>query len=101
MTTHDLIHDQPAVAFAGAQRASKYIEATTAPLEPAEPATAPVATTEVDEQITPEADPEQATATEASEDEVDLGTLSIAVAPRVAQRGARGMLAKLKEKDEG
>lgn len=96
MTTHDLIQDQPAVAFAGAQRASKYIEATSAPLEPAEPVAVPVATTTTAaEQITPEVDPEHTIATETSDEDVDLGTLSIAVAPRVAQRGARGMLAKL------
>lgn len=96
MTTHDLIHDQPAVAFAGAQRASKYIEATTPSLERAEPETAPEATPDADEQIMSGVDPEHTTTTEASsEEDVDLGTLSIAVAPRVAQRGARGMLAKL------
>jgi len=95
MTTHDLIHDQPTVAFAGAQRASKYIEATTAPLERAAPETAPVATPDADEQMTPAAVDEQTIATETSDEDVDLGTLSIAVAPRVARRGARGILAKL------
>jgi len=91
MTTHDLIQDQPTVAFAGAQRASKYIEATAAPIKPAAPAAIPVA----DEPIVPETEREKAAAVQSLDDDVDLGTLSIAVAPRVAQRGARGMLAKL------
>lgn len=91
MTTHDVIKDQPTVAFAGAQRASKYIEASAAPIEPATPAATPVA----EEPIVPETEPEESVAVESLADDVDLGKLSIAVAPRVAQRGARGMLAKL------
>lgn len=91
MTTHDVIQDQPTVAFAGAQRASKYNEASAAPIEPAAPAATPVA----EEPIVPETEPEESVAVESLGDDVDLGKLSIAVAPRVAQRGARGMLAKL------
>lgn len=91
MTTHDLIQDQPIVAFAGAQRASKYIEATAGPIEPA----APVATPVDEEQLAPEVDHEHTTAAKVLDEDIDLGTLSIAVVPRVAQRGARGMLAKL------
>lgn len=91
MTTHDLIQDQPTVVFAGAQRASKYIEASAAPIEP----TAPAARRVAEEPIVPETEPEESAAVEVLDDDVDLGTLSIAVAPRVAQRGARGMLAKL------
>jgi len=96
MTTHDVIHDQPTVAFAGAQRASKYIEETAASIEPAAPVT--MAVDEV--ALAPEVDIEETVAhevldQEVLDDDVDLGTLSIAVAPRVAQRGARGMLAKL------
>jgi MinD-like ATPase involved in chromosome partitioning or flagellar assembly len=91
MTTHDLIQDQPTVAFAGAQRASKYIEASAAPIERPALAATPVA----EEPIVPETEPEDSVAVEVLADDVDLGTLSIAVAPRVAQRGARGMLAKL------
>ena len=91
MTTHDLIQDQPTVAFAGAQRASKYIEATASPIEPAAPVTMAVD----DVPFAPEADTEDTVAHQVPGDDVDLGTLSIAVAPRVAQRGARGMLAKL------
>lgn len=99
MTSHDLIENQTTRAFAGAQRASKYIE--TAAAEPAAPAVA----AQESPPIKPDADLLAPTdivsvADRGGEpypevDNVDLGTLSITQAPRVAQTGARGMLAKL------
>ena len=102
MTSHDLIQNRTAPAFAGAQRASNYIETPAMAAEPS-----PSANSEA-----PEAPPmELATdhSTPAGDvfvagrggelypevDNVDLGTLAITHAPRLAQTGARGMLAKL------
>jgi MinD-like ATPase involved in chromosome partitioning or flagellar assembly len=103
MAIHELIEEQPTTAFAGAQRASKYVEGSAAPIlaaGPLEPAD------EVSSTIVPDLSQPEATAnfvvasgTDAqlpAEDEaVDLGMLSVSAPVRVAQRGARGMLAKL------
>ena len=101
MTRHDLIENQSTPAFAGAQRASHYIETPAAVTEPSAPAAAA--------QEAPPVEPDTDLKTPADDvsaadrggepypevDNVDLGTLSITQAPRVAQTGARGMLAKL------
>jgi MinD-like ATPase involved in chromosome partitioning or flagellar assembly len=103
MAIHELIEDQPATAFAGAQRASKYVEGSAAPIPvavPLEPAD------EVSSTVVPDLSVPEATANLApsaglrsvpveEEEAVDLGMLSVSAPVRVAQRGARGMLAKL------
>jgi MinD-like ATPase involved in chromosome partitioning or flagellar assembly len=103
MAIHESVDVQPATAFAGAQRASKYIEGSAAPIlaaGPLEPAD------EVSSTIVPDLSQPEATAnfvvasgTDAQlppeEEAVDLGMLSVSAPVRVAQRGARGMLAKL------
>ena len=66
MTTHDLIQDQPIVAFAGAQRASKYVEISAAPIEPAAPVTMAVD----DVAFALEADTEDTVAHELLDDDV-------------------------------
>jgi cellulose biosynthesis protein BcsQ len=126
MTSHDLIENQTPQAFAGAQRASKYIETAADPTAAPTPRT----TTEKAHSIGSDTEPTTSgpavdhadintTDTSAGDpagndittedvsaavrrgepypevDNVDLGTLSITEAPRVARRGARGMLAKL------
>lgn len=101
MTRHDLIENQSTPAFAGAQRASHYIETPAAVTESSADAAAA--------QEAPPVEPDTDLRTPADDvsvadrggepypevDNVDLGTLSITQAPRVAQTGARGMLAKL------
>lgn len=99
MTSHDLIENQTIRAFAGAQRASKYIETAATPTEPPATAAAQEAPT-----IEPDADlPTCAEAVSGAKcdgelypevDNVDLGTLSITHAPCVARTGVRGMLAR-------
>ena len=100
MTTHDLIENQTIPAFAGAQRASKYIEAAATAIEPdATSAAQEVPTVEPDADLRTSAE-DVSVANRGGElypevDNVDLGTLSITRAPRVAKTGARGMLARL------
>lgn len=97
MTNHDLIDNHTTPAFAGAQRASKYIEAAAA--EPV----APTAAAQKSPPMNPDGDllaDDVSVADGGGEpypevDNVDLGTLSITQAPRVARTGARGMLARL------
>ena len=106
MAIHEMIEEQPATAFAGAQRASKYIEGSAAPVPVARPLgqAEDLSATIVSDIAQPEATANFADtaglvaelpAERSADDEVvDLGMLSVSVPVRVAQRGARGMLAK-------
>lgn len=109
MAIHDLIEEQPTPAFAGAQRASKYIEGSGVPnpeaasIAPAvaAPSTDGSAAAGVADASTPLESADIASAVgpqsvQVEEDVVvDLGVLSLSAPDRVAQRGARGVLAKL------
>ncbi|MCU1527302.1 MAG: hypothetical protein JWP75_1065 [Frondihabitans sp.] len=109
MAIHELIEEQPATAFAGAQRASKYIEGSAAPtpsaapIEPAIEASSTVVTDTAvvpntvtpteSANLAPSADLRSAAVEE--DGTVDLGMLSVSAPVRIAQRGPRGMFAKL------
>ena len=108
MATHELIEEHPATAFAGAQRASKYIEGSGAATQAAAPdasaveppAGGPDTVADMDTAEilgSPNTAPSVGGHTLlADEDQlVDLGVLSVSAPDLVAQRGARGVLAKL------
>ena len=102
ITTEETPPAAPTTSFPGAARAAHYVEQATDP-EPVAPATVteasatvaapsvPVAT------LTAEPQPDIETGRDAGADDtdVDLGALSVATAPRVAQSGLRGLLGKM------
>ena len=111
LPSREPLEDQPTIAFAGAQRASKYVEGNTAPTpqipvlrHPAE--TAIEISADSIDSISSPADPDQAESAGSAKkvhannepvpaDVVDLGLLSVSAPVRVAKHGARGMLTKM------
>lgn len=80
--------DDTPVAFAGAARAASYIERDADPATaaaPSAPAAAPVTDATVGEEVP----------VQFEQDDVDLGELSVATPPRIAQKGLRGILGKV------
>ena len=102
----ELLEDQPTIAFAGAKRASKYVEGNAAPtpeipvLRQAEEMAVEISADSIDS-INLSADPGQAGSTGSANrvpvpaEDLDLGLLSVSAPVRVAKHGARGMLTKM------
>lgn len=102
----ELLEAQPTIAFAGAKRASKYVEGTTAPtseipvLKHAEETATEISADSIDSINSP-ADPGLVGSTGPANhvpvpaEDVDLGLLSVSAPVRVAKHGARGMLTKM------
>ena len=106
LSPRELLEDQLTIAFAGAKRASKYVEGTTAPtseipaLRHSQQTAIEISTDSIDS-INLSADPGQAESTGpvnrdlVPTEDVDLGLLSVSAPVRVAKHGARGMLTKM------
>ena len=114
LPSREPVEDQPTIAFAGAQRASKYVEGNTAPTPQipvrrhVEQTTIEISADSIDliDSIDSPADPDEpgsagsAKKVRANNDPVpaedlDLGLLSVSAPVRVAKHGARGMLTKM------
>ena len=106
LPSRELLEDQPTIAFAGARRASKYVESNTAAtpeipvLRHAEQTAIEISADSIDSINSP-ADPGQVGSTGPANnvpvpaEDVDLGLLSVSAPVRVAKHGARGMLTKI------